>query len=403
MTTNISDVEAQGAQLRLALADRLARSGDLRSPAWRAAVEAVPRHLFVPAFFRYRDDGSYLWEPVTAERCGAAAWLDAAYSDDSLVTQLDGKVAPTDVDEPVQGTPTSSATMPSLVVRMWERLQVEDGMRVAEIGTGTGYSTALGCARLGSEYVTSIEVDAEVSARARTALRTAGFEPRLVVGDALDSLDSLGSLESGGRRYDRVIATCSVRTLPYAWVAAARPGALILATLSGWLDAYGMVRLRVGDDGTASGSFVEPTSFMLARRHERPGVPTFSTDLDLQARAAVVNARILDEPISRFVAQLAAPNAQYARAVAADDSPGADYFIDVSSGSYAVLDEAPDGTTRVRQGGPVRLWDAVEEAVAGWRRAGSPGIDAFSLHVTPDGQTVSLATADGSVTWQPPT
>ena len=36
----------------------------------------------------------------------------------------------------------------------------------------------------------------------------------------------------------------------------------------------------------------------------------------------------------------------------------------------------------MRQGGPVRLWDQVEETLLAWRDAGSPGVDAVRLRVT---------------------
>ncbi|MGH3909977.1 MAG: methyltransferase domain-containing protein [Pseudonocardiaceae bacterium] len=62
---------------------------------------------------------------------------------------------------------TSSATLPSLVLRMVETLGVHDGYRVLEIGIGSGYNAALLCERLGSEYVTSVDLDPETVDLAR--------------------------------------------------------------------------------------------------------------------------------------------------------------------------------------------------------------------------------------------
>jgi protein-L-isoaspartate O-methyltransferase len=65
------------------LAEHLAENGVLDDRAWRAAFESVPRHVFVPRFYRQQPDGE--WSETTAEDEG---WLDAVYSDGPLVTAL---------------------------------------------------------------------------------------------------------------------------------------------------------------------------------------------------------------------------------------------------------------------------------------------------------------------------
>ncbi|WP_205719591.1 hypothetical protein [Actinomadura geliboluensis] len=178
MTSSATDT----VRLRAELAGLLAAD----DRAWREAVGAVPRHRFIPGFYadsgeRSRD-GLTVWEPVT-EAIDRARWLTAVYSDTTLITQFDGDE--TDWDRPAPrtgGAPTSSSTLPSLVVRMWADADVRNGQNVLEIGTGTGYSTALACERLGdSGDVTSVEVDGHRLSRAAAALYECGYAPDLAV------------------------------------------------------------------------------------------------------------------------------------------------------------------------------------------------------------------------------
>ncbi|WP_244204449.1 rRNA adenine N-6-methyltransferase family protein [Streptomyces africanus] len=189
-------------------------SGSLRTEPWKRAAAAVPRHEFLRGGFFRRAVGTDFtaWEPVRVDDAG---WLEGCYADESLVTQIAGTIVPEDIHGQIMREPTSSSTQPSLVLRMLEDLKVDDGHKVLEIGTGTGYSTAVLCARLGAGNVTSIEYDSRVASRARAALGHLGTFPNLVTGDGLVG-------HGAGAPYDRVIATCGVRAVPPAW--SSRPG-----------------------------------------------------------------------------------------------------------------------------------------------------------------------------------
>ncbi|MEV8480056.1 ATP-grasp peptide maturase system methyltransferase [Streptomyces sp. NPDC051173] len=360
---------------RRALADRLEASGDLSHPAWRAAVEAVPRELFLrPGVFLPADDGH--WKPVTAPGAGPEEWAEIVYSDQSLVTQLDGHLVADQVAEPVRGIPTSSSTVPATVVGMIEALDVEDGHSVLEIGTGTGYSTALMCHRLGEDNVSSVEVDPEVAARADAALETAGYSTWTVTGDGL-----LGN--PGRAPYDRTIATCAVRRIPYAWVRQTKPGGTILATVGSWSYGTGLAKLTVKDDGTAEGRIIGRSSFMPAR--SQAVVPSAGNLTDRTAyadseRDTLVSPRLLEEWMPAFLAQLAAPGVQLIQVVP-DGGAETAYLFDTERESFAALTSHGDGWT-VREGGPVALWSDIESALMAWQAAGRPDIGSVRMKVT---------------------
>lgn len=130
-----------------AMADHLGRRGLLVTPEWRTAIEETPRHHFAPS----GDLGLASADP--------RVWLDSVCSDTTLVVQRRHRSAEVWGPEEADALPTSSSTMPSLMVEMLELLQVEPGHRVLEIGTGTGHNAALLSRRLGAENVFSIDID----------------------------------------------------------------------------------------------------------------------------------------------------------------------------------------------------------------------------------------------------
>ncbi|MFJ8333661.1 ATP-grasp peptide maturase system methyltransferase [Streptomyces sp. NPDC094437] len=368
-------------QFRDTLTDQLTEDGTLVEPEWRDAARAVARELFTGSYFR-RVPGSVPtgYRPVQKDEPG---WLEGVYADETLITQLDGRVRPDDTaGATVTGNPSSSSTLPSLVLRMWQQLDVEPGHRVLEIGTGTGYSTALGAHRLGDAHLTSVEYDPVVGAAAAAALKAAGFAPRLIIGDGLRG-------DPEGAPYDRLIATCSVRYLPLPWLYQVKPGGKILVTLSGWSYANALVLLDVTGPGEATGRFLPGyTSFMIARPHDRPPHPALAL-LPGEERPTRIDPAQLDTCTGGWVAQLAAPSAERLGA-------GAEQILwDVSTGSQARTAPHPQGGWTVVQRGPVRLWDRVESAVEQWQDAGEPHQEKFGITVSPVGQRVWLGTEDG--------
>lgn len=369
-------------RLRLALADKVGSAG------WRKAVESVPRELFLgDAVYRADKNRGDRWIPVRRAEVSVDEWFALAYADETWVTQVGGVLAEGATDV-MNGHPSSSSTLPSLVVLMLEAAHISEGDKVLEIGTGTGYSTSLMCQRLGQEAITSIEYDQEVAARARKAIAEAGYAPTLVVGDGLLGYDE-------NAEYDRLIATCSVRTIPPSWMWQVRVGGTITTPMWGWMGGVAFAHLTLTEDGTASGRFLKDALyFMTARSHLPPSRPPMVSDIG-EARQSRIDPSILSDETALWVAQLAVPQAQHSWR---EDTT---FLVDVSTGSRANTRPGPAGGWMVYQHGPIKLWDEVEEAILTWQGAGCPHQSGFGLTVTRREQRVWLG-EPGGPSWNLP-
>ncbi len=241
----MSDFEITWQALLAALVDQLRGSGDLRSPVWRAAFEKTPRHVFVPTVVLIGQAGATVRSGDDPEH--RQAWLDLVYSDTSLVTQYMSHPSLTMAGDRPLPVSTSSSTMPSLMARMLEALDVHDGHRVLEIGTGTGYNAALLCHRLGAANVVSVDIDSALVSAAKLHLAGLDHHPTVRVGDG-----SAGVADQAP--YDRIIATAAVPDIPLPWIQQLAPGGKILVNLRGEL-AGGTVCLvtKHGDDDEVIG------------------------------------------------------------------------------------------------------------------------------------------------------
>jgi protein-L-isoaspartate O-methyltransferase len=139
------------------LADQLRTSGDLSTPAWHAAIAETARHVLVPTVYKPPEQFYGSHDDV---RLNTAEHLELVYSTSTLVTA----VVPNKYGSLVA---VSSSTKPDLMVRMLETLDVRDGQRILEIGTGTGYNAALLAHRLGDDNVFSVDIDPELVSTAR--------------------------------------------------------------------------------------------------------------------------------------------------------------------------------------------------------------------------------------------
>lgn len=249
--------------LRRRCADEMSRNPrGFADATWlHEAFLSVPREHFVPDQVWWpalREDGLYSLIDRT-ER--PKAWLKSIYQPGTaLITQIDdGQVQPTG---PAHGSFSSSISSSGVVVELLRHLDPEPTDRILEIGTGTGYTTALLAFRAGAENVVTIEIDPQLAARARTRLAELSIQPLVITGDG-----ELG--HTAGGPYDRIVATASVRHIPPAWIHQLKPGGILLAPLDSPLGCDLLLRLEADGNGGAAGDFVAQVEFMRLRGQRR--------------------------------------------------------------------------------------------------------------------------------------
>jgi protein-L-isoaspartate(D-aspartate) O-methyltransferase len=166
---------------RLDMVERQIRARGVSDPLVLAAMRKVPRHLFVPEDFR-----------------------NSAYEDRPL---------------PIGHGQTIS--QPYMVAIMTENLRLEGGEKVLEVGTGSGYQSAVLAEIAG--HVVTIERKSELQEGAARLLAELGYaNVEVIVGDG-----SRGYLP--GAPYDAVLVTAGAPSVPGTLVKQlARGGRLVI-------------------------------------------------------------------------------------------------------------------------------------------------------------------------------
>ena len=382
MTAAAVDWQSRARQL----ADRIAADGLLGDTAWRAAVEEIPRHVFVPRFHRQGPDGT--WSQTTSADPG---WLDAVYDDVPLVTALT-------TNEAGATAVVSSSTKPGLMLRMLAVLDIHDGDRMLEVGSGTGYNAALLAHRLGDAHVFSVDIDADLVDLARERLASLGYAPKLAATDGAAGLP-------GHAPYDHIIATCSVSAVPRAWADQLSEDGSVLVDLKRGAHAGNLVHLHRFDDRLEGRFLSRWAAFMTMRtdatpQETRAGVA--AVDLDAGERSATeLDPDPWATPVPWFLAASTLPRPTTLGYLGITDA-GPEWVVHGDrAGSWCAIRMRPDqhGRREVREHGPVPIWQRFTDAYNQWDQLGRAGWERLGLTVLPDGHHRIWQDDPGALGW----
>ena len=187
--------------MRKHLIEELREKG-IQSDAVLAAFDKVPRHYFL--------------DPVFTEQ---------AYS--NIAFQIGAG---------------QTISHPYTVAFQTELLDIKKGDKVLEVGTGSGFQTAILC-EMGAK-VYSIERQRELYLKTQRLLKKMHFNPRLSYGDGYKGLPSFAP-------FDKVIITCGAPYIPEALVEQLKPGGVMVIPI-GEGEEQLMKLIRKNQDGDIS-------------------------------------------------------------------------------------------------------------------------------------------------------
>lgn len=166
--------------------------GAVRTDRVAEVFRAVPRHLFTPE----------------------AALKDAYDPRDAVHVKRDD-----------QGQPISTVSSPQLQGSMLEQADIRPGMNALEIGSG-GVNAAMMSWLAGPDgHVTTVDIDSDVTERARRLLDAAGHEQvDVVLADAENGIPEHAP-------YDRIIVTVGAWDIRPAWIDQLAPGGRLVVPL----------------------------------------------------------------------------------------------------------------------------------------------------------------------------
>lgn len=189
--------------------------GTIRSRPVERAFRKVNRHQFLQEHFEPHKQGNYKYAGKRYQRKhldpSEEEDLAQVYSDRAFLTKI---------------SPPSSSSQPSLVADMIEQLEIREGMNILEIGTGSGYNTALLQEVVGeSGKVTTLDIQQEVTNQAASLLNEVGYEnPTVICEDGAKGFPP-------NSPYERIIAAIGCTDISPQWMDQLSEAGLMLIPL----------------------------------------------------------------------------------------------------------------------------------------------------------------------------
>ena len=178
------------------------------NPDWlKRVLLNVPRHSFIEQYHDKEEQGGIVQvespKPTSKQ-------LAKIYSDTGLM---------------IREMPHSAASQPSLVFAMLADLELVRGLKVLEVGTGSGWNAGLIAFGVEDDrLVYSIDLQPDLIEKARIHLGAVGFNHvNLRAGD--------GGLGWSGEIFDRIIVTVGSPDIPPAWVRSLADGGFLVIPL----------------------------------------------------------------------------------------------------------------------------------------------------------------------------
>lgn len=177
----------------------------------------TPRHLFAHRIVEQNEDEKVVQIDINDENI--EQYLPKLYKDlpVGLAVDSDNQVV-------------SSISQPTIVLSMLDKLNIEEGQKILEIGTASGWNAALMAKLVGEKgHIYSIDIISDLVSRARAKFKTLGISN-------VTLLDGDGASEEYSPMFDRIMFTVGSYDIPISMHKQLKEGGLLLMVLKNkWL------------------------------------------------------------------------------------------------------------------------------------------------------------------------